>query len=263
MIEFSTATLDAWLAAYLYPLARLSGLLLAAPLFGHTALPARVKVLLALVLTVAIAPMAGQMPAVPPASGAGLVILAEQVLIGLGIGYAMRIASAAIDMAGELTGLQMGLGFATFFDPQSAANTAVVAQLYGLLAMLMFLAINGHLIVVSLLAQSFGIVPVGFIAFVDLEFARIVVYGAQIFLSGLLLALPFVAALLAANIALGMLTRAAPQLNLFAVGFSITLLAGFLLMAIILPRLLPSFERLYLDAAAYALQWLGDIGGAR
>lgn len=261
MINLTTATLDAWLAAYLFPLARVSGILLVAPIFSHSALPARIRLLLILVLTVAIAPLAGSMPQVAPASGIGLSILAEQVLIGLALGYVMRIASTAIDMAGELTGLQMGLGFATFFDPQSDANTAVVAQLYGLLATLVFLAINGHLIVTSLLAQSFSIVPVGMVTMVDFGFDRLAAYGAQIFLSGLLLALPFVAALLAANIALGMLTRAAPQLNLFAVGFSITLLAGFVLMAMILPQLTPSFEQLYLESASYALQWAGDIGG--
>lgn len=260
MISFSTATLDAWLAAYLFPLARISGMLLVAPMFSHVGVPARVKVLITLLLTIAIAPLAGSMPQVPPTSGMGLVIVGEQLLIGLALGYVMRIASTAIDMAGELTGLQMGLGFATFFDPQSSANTAVIAQLYGLLAMLVFLAINGHLIVTSLLAQSFSIVPVGLVTMADFGFDRVVVYGAQIFLSGLLLALPFVAALLAANIVLGMLTRAAPQLNLFAVGFSITLLSGFLLMAMILPRLMPSFEQLYLESANYGLQWLGDIG---
>jgi flagellar biosynthesis protein FliR len=260
MISFSTATLDLWLAAYLFPLARITGVLMVAPMFGHRGVPKRVKLLLTLAITIAIAPMLGAPPQVPPASGIGLAILAEQLLIGLALGYVMRIASAAIDMAGELTGLQMGLGFATFFDPQSSTNTGVVAQLFGLLAMLLFLAINGHLIVLSLLAQSFTILPVGLVTMSDFGFERIAAYGAQIFVAGLLLALPFVAALLAANIALGMLTRAAPQLNLFAVGFTITLLAGFLLMALILPRLVPSFEQLYLESANYALQWVGDIG---
>ena len=260
MLTLSTAQIDAWLALFIFPLARVSGIVVVAPLYSHQSIPQRVKVLMALALTIAIAPMAGSMPDIPPASGTGLAILAGQFLIGLTIGFVMRIVFAAIDMAGELTGLQMGLGFATFFDPTNSTNTPVVAQLYGLFAMLFFLAFNGHLIVIGLLVKSFQMMPVaGFTAggFDAIAIAR---YGQQVFVIGLLFALPIVAALLAANLALGVLTRAAPQLNLFAVGFPATIFGGIVLLMLLLPGLLPLFEGIFMQSANFALDWISSGG---
>ena len=256
MLTLTTGQLDAWLALFVYPLARISGIVLVAPLYSHQSIPQRVKVLLALALTLAVTPMAGEMPDVGPASGIGLGILAGQFLIGLTIGFVMRIVFAAIDMAGELTGLQMGLGFATFFDPTNSTNTPVVAQLYGLFAMLFFLAFNGHLIVIALLIKSFEILPVAELIPDGLNAMTIAGYGKTVFVTGMLFSLPIVASLLAANIALGILTRAAPQLNLFAVGFPATLLGGIILLMILLPQLLPLFEGAFMDSVNFGLDWL-------
>ncbi len=258
MLTLSTAQLDAWLAMFIYPVARVSGIVLAAPLYSHQAIPQRVKVLLIVALAIAVAPMAGTMPEVAPASATGLSILAGQVLIGLTIGFVMRIVFNAIDMAGELTGLQMGLGFATFFDPTNSTNTPVVAQLYGLFAMLFFLAFNGHLIVIGLLIKSFDVMPVASFAAGSFDAISIARYGQQVFAIGLLFALPIVAALLAANLALGVLTRAAPQLNLFAVGFPATILGGIVLLMLLLPGLLPLFENIFMQSANFALEWVSS-----
>lgn len=260
MLTLSTAQLDAWLAAFIYPLARISGLMLYAPMFSHQAVPNRVKILLTLGLTIAIAPAVGAFPDVPPASGQGLAILVTQLFIGLTIAFVLRLAFLAIDLAGELTGLQMGLGFATFFDPTNSTNTPVVAQFYGLFAMLFFLAFNGHLLVLALLVQSFSTLPVNVFDLGSYDTLAIVRHGQQLFVVGMLLALPIVAALLSANLALGILTRAAPQLNLFAVGFPATLLGGIVLLLVILPRLLPLFENAFMDSVEFALEWTSNSG---
>jgi len=260
VLTLSTAQLDAWLALFIYPLARVSGIVAVAPLYSHQSIPQRVKVLLSLALAIAVAPMAGTMPDIPPASGTGLAILGGQFLIGITIGFVMRLVFAAIDMAGELTGLQMGLGFATFFDPTNSTNTPVVAQLYGLFAMLFFLAFNGHLIILGLLVKSFNVMPVNAFTAGTFDAITIAQYGQQVFVIGLLFALPIVAALLAANIALGILTRAAPQLNLFAVGFPATLFGGIVLLMFLLPRLLPLFETIFMDSANFALAWISGSG---
>ena len=239
MISLTDAQLSAFLASFLWPFARVAGLVAVAPILGNVGVPRRVKALLALALTVALAPLVEGLPMIEPWSAAGIAVLAQQMAVGAAMGFAMRVVFTMVDVAGELTSLQMGLGFATFFDPQHGAHTPVVAQFLGLLTSLTFLAINGHLMMLATLAESFRALPVG-AGFGDaapwLALAR---WGGTIFASGLMLALPVVAALLITNVALGILTRAAPQLNLFAVGFPVTILVGWAVLALSLPMLAP------------------------
>ncbi len=227
MITLTSAQLDAWIAAFFYPLARILALLVAAPPFYNAAVPMQVKLALGLAITLALAPALPPAPAIAPGSGAGLWILAQQMLIGAAMGFAMRLAVAAIDFAGELISLQMGLGFATFYDPSSASQTPVISEFLSLLALLVLLSINGHLMILATLAHSFTLLPIGGISLAAGSWSNLASAGSLVFASGLMLALPVVCALLITNVALGVLTRAAPQLNLFAVGFPLTLIGGF------------------------------------
>ncbi|MCK6405509.1 MAG: flagellar biosynthetic protein FliR [Rhodocyclaceae bacterium] len=237
MIEISSAQLDAWIAAFLFPLSRVLGLLATAPPFSNAAMPARVRLVLALAITIAVAPTLPAPPPVSPASGTGLMILAQQMLIGLTMGFAMRLVIAAVDFAGEAIGLQIGLGFATFYDPDNTAQTPVVSEFLSLLALLILLSINGHLMILATLAQSFQVLPIGGIKLGAGSWSNMAHAGAFVFSSGLLLALPIICAMLITNIALGVLTRAAPQLNLFAVGFPVTLIGGFVVLILSLSYL--------------------------
>lgn len=234
MISLTSAQLDAWIAAFIFPLARILALIASAPPFSNAAVPTRVKLAVGLAISLALLPALPPIPPVQPASGEGMMILAQQMLIGYAMGFAMRIVVVAIDFAGEVIGLQMGLGFATFYDPDSASQTPVVAQFISLFGTLAFLAINGHLMILVTLAKSFEVMPIGGTQFLAGSWSNFAYAGGVIFSSGLLLALPAVAALLITNTALGVLTRAAPQLNLFAVGFPITLAGGFLIMILML-----------------------------
>lgn len=235
MITVTSTQLDAWITAFIFPLARILGLLAAAPVFNNAAMPRRVRLLLGIAIAVALAPALPPLPMVPAGSWLGLAILAQQMLIGILMAFALRIAFTAVDIAGEMIGLQMGLSFAVFYDPQNTAQTPVVTEFFGLLATLIFLALNGHLLLLDLLAESFALWPVTAQPFHAAGFGKLVAGTAMLFVAGVLLSLPLVAALLIANIAMGVLARVAPQLNLFAVGFPVTMVAGFAVIGLSLP----------------------------
>jgi flagellar biosynthetic protein FliR len=245
MLSFTDAQLNAWIAAFVFPLARILGLVAAAPVFNNAALPVRVRLALGLAVALALTPALPPLPDIAPDSWSGLMVLLREGLIGIALGFTMRLAFAAIDLAGELMGLQMGLGFAVFYDPQNATQLPVVAQLIGMLALLIFLALNGHLAMLALLAESFTILPVSAAPFPAAGWEILLRWGATIFSVGMLLALPLIAALLIANISLGVLTKVAPQLNLFAVGFPLTLIAGFAMLALTMPYYAPALEQLF------------------
>lgn len=256
MISFSSTELYAWVASFLWPLTRILGLIATAPLFGNLSVPIRVKIGLGIMLTLVIAPTVPALPAADPMSLTGLLIVMQQLVIGLAIGFAMRVVMAAVEMAGEAAGLTMGFGFATFFDPQTRGRSSALAQFLALLALMIFLALNVHLMLLETLAQSFVSLPIAATPTGGGGMRQLAVWGGLIFSSGLQLALPIIAALLLTNIALGILTRAAPQLNLFGIGFPVTLGAGFIVLMLSLPYLATPLERLFEQGNAFIRQSL-------
>ena len=202
-----------------------------------------VKLLLGVMISLVIAPNVPMPPALDPTSMTGVLILAQQLIIGASMGFAVRLVFAAAEMAGELTSNTMGLGFAVFFDPQTQGRTSAISQLFSLLATLVFLSINGHLILLAVLADSFNTLPITATPVTAEGFRFLARVGGNIFSMGLQLSLPMLVALLITNMALGVLTRAAPQLNIFGIGFPITIVAGFLLISICLPYLLTPLQQ--------------------
>jgi flagellar biosynthetic protein FliR len=253
MLTISSADWNAFLAIFFYPFVRIMAWLAVDPLFGNRAAPNSVRVGLAFILAIAIAPTLPLLPPIELVSGPGLLILVQQILIGLALGFALRIVITAMDFAGQIIGLQMGLSFASLFDPINGAQTQVISQLLVITAALILFAFNGHHLVVAALWQSFHDLPVGNLDFAGRGLLALVQWAGSLFMTGLHIALPITAALLAANLAIGMMTRAAPQLNIFAVGFPITLAAGFLVLYFAL-LYLPSF----LDG-----QWLRAIDAGK
>ncbi len=254
MITFSSADLHVWMTSFVWPLARILALLAAAPVLGNAAIPTRVKIGLGVLITLIVAPAIGPLPKVEPGSLEGLLILCQQIIIGLAMGFTVRIVFSAVELAGELAALQMGLGFATFFSPHSDGSTLVVGRFLGLLATLTFLAMNGHLMMLSVLAESFNVFPISAQPFSAGGWRMLAGWGGKIFEAGLGLALPVVTALLIVNLALGILTRAAPQLNIFAVGFPITLMVGMVALMLSLPYFIPVIERLVTEALQTMLE---------
>lgn len=245
MISITSTQLDYWLAIFVYPMSRILGMVATMPIFNNAAVPAISRLIIGLAIGLGIAPALPPMPEISVGSWAGLGILAQQTLIGITMGYTINMAFAAIDIAGDLVGLQMGLSFAVFYDPTSSGQTPVLTEFLSLFAALLFLAMNGHLLALSALAESFTLLPVSSVPFAAKGLTAIVSAASMIFASGLMLALPMIAALLIANLALGVLTRVAPTLNLFAVGFPITMAAGFIVLFLSLPLIGSAFEGLY------------------
>ena len=245
MLSVTAAQLDAWLAALMFPLARILGLFASAPIFSNRGVPARVRLAIGLGVAIALLPVMPPMPDVPPSSGVGLAIFGQQIFIGVAIGFMIRIVFAAVDMAGALIGMQMGLSFAIFFDPDAGGQTAVLSDFLNLIATLLFVAVNGHLLMIEALVRSFEWLPVGTEIVRAEGWGYIARAGLTVFAAGLLLSLPVIGVLLVANIALGVLTRAAPQLNLFAVGFPVTHTAGFIGVLLIMTNFAPVLQTLF------------------
>jgi flagellar biosynthesis protein FliR len=237
MISVTSAQLQTLIAAYLWPMSRILGVMALAPLYNNGSIPATIKIGLSFLLAMIVAPSVPKLPAADPMSWIGLLILTQQMIIGLAMGLVMRMAFACMEMAGTITGLTMGLGFATFFDPNSQGQSSAISQFFALLMIMVYLTANIHLVVLSTLADSFTTMPISAIPFEGGRLMQVATWGGHIFSTGLQLSLPLVAALLITNLALGILTRAAPQLNLFGIGFPITLGAGFIMIALTLPFL--------------------------
>lgn len=244
MIEINSAQLVHWVSEFYWPLVRVLALLATAPLLSERNISKRVKVGLSVMITWLLIPL------LPPVevtlfSPAGFWLLIQQMLIGIALGLTMQFAFAAVRTAGEVIGLQMGLSFATFFDPGSRLNMPVLARFLDMLAMLLFLSFDGHLWLISLLADSFYTIPIGGAPLNANAFMALVKSAGLIFLNGMMLALPLIILLLTLNLVLGLLNRVSPQLSVFAIGFPITLSVGILSIGMMMPLLAPFCEHLF------------------
>ena len=235
MISLTETQLSAWYGALFWPLVRVLALFSVAPLLSHRAIPTRIKVALAVGIALVLLPNVPAPPLADVLSAAGLALLAQNIVIGVIIGFTVRIVFAALEVAGEAIGLQTGLSFAGFFNPALGVTQTAIASFMSLLALLMFIAIDGHLLLIHALAESFRLFPLtGGVEF-PLSFDRVARLGSDLFTIGLTIALPFIAVMMLVNIVLGVLARVAPQLNIFAVGFPLTILVGLGTLFVFLP----------------------------
>jgi flagellar biosynthetic protein FliR len=237
-IELTTGQLEGYVAQGFFPFARIGACLMVAPLFGARFVPARTRVLLAVALTALVVPMLPA-PTIAPFSGQGFVVVAQQLLIGVALGFALQVVFDALGLAGQLLANSMGLSFAFNVDPLRGSSTAALGQLYIILATLTFLALGGHLALLELLVASLNTLPVGTEGLGAEGLWSMVQWGGTLFSGAIMIALPGVTALLIVNLAFGVVSRAAPSLNLFAVGFPISLVVG---LAIVLAGMGPLQE---------------------
>jgi flagellar biosynthesis protein FliR len=236
--------LTQWITGFLWPFFRVAALVTVAPILGVRVVPMRFRVGIALALTLVIAPVLPPGPDIDPASAQGILIACSQILIGLAMGFLVRLVFNAVELAGNLIGQTMGLGFAQMMDPVNGVTVPVVSQFYTVLATLIFLILNGHLILIEILVDSFQTIPVALESITENGLWVLLMWGGWIFKGALIISLPAVAALLLVNAAFGVMMRAAPQLNIFAIGFPISLMLGFVFMMISLPMFVPQFSSL-------------------
>jgi len=242
LLTIEYAELMRWITAVMWPFVRIGALLVAAPLFGARTVPVRVRVALALVLALAVAPVLPPPVPVDPLSLAGALVAVREALIGATLGFLLQMVFGAMAMGGEIVALSMGLAFASVVDPERGASVPLVGQYFVIFATLVFLAFDGHLALVALLFESFVLMPPSTDAFGAAGFWEVAAWGSEMFEAAVLVALPAAASLLVASVSMGMIARSAPQLNVFAVGFPLTLTLGLVVLALTLPSLAPQLE---------------------
>jgi flagellar biosynthetic protein FliR len=258
MLELTDAQIGTWVASFILPLFRVAAVLMTMPVFGTTLVSARIRLYFAVAITVVIVPALPALPEVHALDLSALLLIAEQVIIGALLGLSLQLLFQVFVVAGQIVAIQMGMGFASMVDPANGVNVAVVSQFLTMLVTLLFLAMNGHLVVFEVLAESFTTLPIGGGLLVN-HFWELAGRLGWVFGAALLLVLPVIAALLVVNIAFGVMTRAAPQLNIFSIGFPLTLVLGLLIFWVGLADVLPHYQSL----ATEALQWLRELARAR
>lgn len=249
MLSFSLADAEAGLSALFWPFVRMLALFMTAPVLSHRSIPARAKIGLALLVAFLVAP-ASTTPAPGIFSAGAPLLLIQQTLVGVMMGFAVKIVFAAVDLAGNMIGLQMGLSFATFIDPVNANQTPLVGSFLNLLTMLVFLALDGHLMLIAATTQSFELAPISTQFFAGIGWEKLLALGTGLFQLGLHLSLPVLATMLVVNLTLGVMSRAAPQLNLFSVGFPLTAMTGIVLFALFLPNMVNALSAALSNALA-------------
>jgi len=237
VISLTEAQLMAWFTPILWPFLRVLAVFTVAPIFSSRAFPVRAKIALALLIAFAAQPSLPNQPLInlngPEAWGAVM----QQVGIGLTIGFVVRLVFASFELAGEVVGFQMGLNFASFFDPTLNTQSSAAARFFGYMASLLFVVVNGHLMVLMAVIRSFEVFPVNQNFLEALSLMKLYSLGGELFASGFWIALPIMGMLMFANLALGIVSRVAPQMNIYAVGFPITLAVGLIGMTATLPML--------------------------
>ena len=237
MISLTEGQILAWLTPLLWPFFRALALLASLPVFGQRAVPMRVKIGFALFISLAAQPSLPAMPVIALDSPQAVLVIVQQLLVGVTLGFAVRIVFAAVELGGELIGLQMGLNFAGFFDPATASQGTASGRFFGTLVAFLFVLANGHLAVIAALVRSFEVFAVGDEPFAFLRQMQPQQWGTEVFTLGLWIALPLVGMLLFVNLVLGVISRVAPQISVFSVGFPITLAVGLIGMLLTLPLL--------------------------
>ena len=237
MITLTEAQLLAWISPILWPFLRVLAVFTAAPIFSSKAFPVRARIALAFFIAFAAQPSLQGQPMISITGPEAMGAVIQQVGIGLAIGFTVRVVFAAFELAGEVVGFQMGLGFASFFNPALNTQSSAVGKFFGHMASFVFIAMNGHLMVLMAVIKSFEKFPVDQNFLEALKQMKLYDLGADLFASGLWMALPMVGMLMFVNLALGIVSRVAPQMNIYAIGFPITLAVGLIGITATLPML--------------------------
>lgn len=237
MLTFTDSEVLAWITPLLWPFLRVLALFGSLPVFAQRSVPTRVRIGLAFLIAVCVQATLPTMPLIALDSAAAVMAVVQQLLIGTSLGFAVRIVIGAVEFAGEIIGLQMGLNFAGFFNPTTGGEATATSRFFSTVVSWLFIVTGGHLLLISAVVQSFQAFPVGPEPFAFLRVVQPQVWGAEVFRLGLWIALPIIAMLLFTNLVLGIISRVAQQMNVFAIGFPITMSVGLIGMLLTLPML--------------------------
>lgn len=255
MLELSQLQLESWVGAFLLPLFRISSFLMAMPILGTQLVSVRIRLGLAILMTAILVPVLPTPPVMDGLSFSTYLLIIEQVLIGSSLGFLLHVMFQVFAVGGQLIANQMGLGFASMTDPANGVSVVVLGQFYLMLTTLLFLAVDGHLVMLNVLAHSFTVLPVDQVDLKAIKLIDIALAGTWMFSGAVIMCLPAVTSLLIINLAFGIMVKAAPQLNIFAIGFPFTMLMGLLITWLSLSGFLGQFDLI----SAHALQQIEQL----
>jgi flagellar biosynthetic protein FliR len=256
MLNFTEEQILHQVALFIWPLMRISAMFISVPLFSIRSVPARVRLILSIAITLVIMPLLPPLPPVEMFTYSGFMMALSQVVIGLTTGFILQLVFAAVVFAGQGVALSMGLGFSMMVDPQNGQQVPVIAQLYTVTTTLIFISLDGHLMLIQMLLDSFKTLPIGMDGIDKADIWSIIEWSSHMFAGGLLLAMPIIASLLLINVIFGVAARSAPQLQIFSVGFPVTLMLGLLLVWKTLPDALDQFSGMLTDGYDFIGQLL-------
>jgi len=230
ILQLDGAEISSWVSRWVWPFTRIAGFFMVMPLFGTRLVTQRIRLLLALFTTAVITPILPPMPTIESIGLATMIIMAQQLLIGIALGFALEVLMQIFILSGQMVAMQTGLGMAQMVDPSNGVNVAVVAQWFLIFVNLLFISLNGHLIAIEILADSFFTIPIGSGGLSGDTLMALAKLAKWMFAAAIVLALPAIASMLVVNIAFGVMARLAPQLNIFAVGFPVTMMLGLIVI---------------------------------
>ena len=239
------------------PFLRLSAMMAVAPVFSAAGFNVRTRALFAVLIAALVAPSLPPPPVADLMSAAGVLMAIREIGVGIILGFVVQLAFGAAVFAGQAISMTMGLGFAMAVDPQNGVQVPVLSQLYVILATLLFLSLDGHLVLIAAVVESYQLIPAGATGIPVTSLSAVVALGTLVFAGGILLALPALTSLLLINVAFGIVTRTAPQLNIFAVGFPVTILCGLLIMFMVMPGFIDALAMLMSNALERGLGAFG------
>jgi flagellar biosynthetic protein FliR len=246
-LHFTEQELLAKIALFVWPFIRISSLFMAIPIFSARTTPVKFRLLISFLITWVVIPFIPPLPDVPLMSYAGVMVTIQQMAIGLASAFILQMVFAVLLVGGQSIAYSMGLGFASMVDPASGVQVPVVAQILVITGSLFFMSVNGHLLLIELLIESFKTLPIDVIGLTKADLWAIIIWSGQMFAGGVLLALPIMSVVLFVNVSFGVASKAAPQLQIFGVGFPITIMVGLVLIWILMPNVIEAFSIVLAD----------------
>lgn len=243
MLTFSSLELITLISNFFWPMVRILSFFSVAPIFNDKLINKKIKIVLSGIISFLISPFLPEVHTVL-FSYVGFLLLFQQILIGIVLGFTAQLLFITVNLSGEIVGLQMGLSFATFFNSSSHIGISIISRLLNVFFLFFFLVLNAHLYLISILIDSFYSIPIdGFFVNKNVFFS-LLTFSSHIFLNSILFILPLIIVLLALGFIMSLLNRLSPQISIFSIGFSLNLLIGMLILFSLVSIIFPFFEKL-------------------
>ncbi len=257
-MQITDADISIFIGTYMWPFLRISALFSVAPVLSSQTVSIRIRITLVLAITLLVTPLLPTVPAINIFSPDALLIAVQQVLIGTSMGFALQLVFSIFAMAGQILAFQMGLGFSMLVDPASGVQVAALGQFYVMLVTLLYLSLDGHLILLQVLVESFYSMPIAVNGLGNKGLWQLLSWAKVMYSSAILMVLPGIIALLMVNVSFGVMSRATPQMSPFSIGFPITILIGFFVIFMSIGEVVP-FLKIALDDIFRVLREMYNI----